>query len=161
MNGNYPPPVRCALCGWNVARWGATGMWTQSGPNAGSTPALSRLQVSKWVSKLPGRVPHRGSGTSADRASCLGFCDRLRCSAPPGSRLISVRSAVRIGPGPSVRSRSKHLACCGFLVPVWTALFSAHARARFSIRTLTLPAGRRSWTTSRSVRRRCREPTCP
>jgi hypothetical protein len=56
--------------------------------------------VSKWVSKLPGTVPQRGSGTSADRASCLGFCDRLRYSAPPGSRLISVRSAVRIGPGP-------------------------------------------------------------
>lgn len=43
------------------------------------------------MSKLPGTIPQPGNGTLADRASCLGFYDRLRCSAPPGSRLISVR----------------------------------------------------------------------
>jgi hypothetical protein len=73
------------------------------------------------VSKLPGAVPQRGSGTSADRASCLGFCDRLRCSAPPRSRLISVRSAVRIGPGPSVKQGSATVYVAGPLLFSQTA----------------------------------------
>lgn len=61
-------------------------------------PAEQATQVSQWVSKLPGPVAQRGSERRQIARPAWVSVTGCGVPLPPGSRRISVRSAVRIIP---------------------------------------------------------------